>query len=72
MQSLPLRIMSKRRKQSSGTFVVDGSPKPLAAPLSDDERVLTDIRALIAASRGYTAQAINSAMVITYWSTENA
>lgn len=60
--------MSKRRKQSSGTSVVEGSTKPLSVPLTDDERVLADVRALIAASRGYTAQVINSAMVITYWS----
>ncbi|HEU0300898.1 MAG TPA: DUF1016 N-terminal domain-containing protein, partial [Longimicrobium sp.] len=40
---------------------------PTAAPPADDQRVLTDIRALIAAGRGYAAQAINSVMVVTYW-----
>lgn len=63
--------MGAKRKQSGGKppAVIRRSAQPVDdAVRSSEERVLTDIRALIAASRGHVAQAINSAMVLTYWS----
>lgn len=61
--------MSKKREDAGARpSEVVRAPEQAAVPAGDEELVLTDIRALIAAGRGYAAQVVNSAMVLTYWS----
>lgn len=59
----------KRKKGAEAKSLV----RPQAGPAESveraaEERVLNDIRALVAAARSRVAQVINSAMVLTYWS----
>ncbi|MFL5384369.1 MAG: YhcG family protein [Longimicrobiaceae bacterium] len=53
-------------KKISGVAVAGGLQAPGEPAL--DVGLLSDVRALIEASRGQVARAVNSAMVLTYWS----